>query len=49
MSAPFFQEAAVLLTGPLNAEQKEGQVCMNINEGRASADFHLGLELLKVT
>lgn len=46
MIEPSFQDAVVLLTGPLNAEQKEGQVCVNINEGLASAGFRIGPELL---
>lgn len=33
----FWDNAAVLLTGPLNAEQTDRQGCVNINEGGASA------------
>lgn len=44
MTLPSSQDATVLLTGPLNVEQKERQVCVNNNEGVASAVFHLHLE-----
>lgn len=44
-----FQDATVLLTGPLNVEQKERQVCVNNNEGVASAFSHLCLETTLIT
>lgn len=44
MTVPSFQDAAVLLTRPLRAEQKEGRVWVNNNAGVASAVFHLCLE-----
>lgn len=43
MTEPSFQDAAVLLTGPLNVEQKERQVWVN-NGSVASADFSVCLE-----
>lgn len=44
MTLPSSWDAAVLLTGPFNVEQRERQVCVHKNEGAAPAGFQFCLE-----